>query len=120
MRVSAGFLVIGLSGKMRIQILPPRLTWRVIAIRAASIWRAVMQPRSSGLQAELAERDGVAALRLAAHPALLLLRYLTFLGCSMRLPRDLVLSALRRACPARSSRSATSPLKIQHFTPMTP
>ncbi len=26
MRVSAGFLVMGLSGKMRIQILPPRLT----------------------------------------------------------------------------------------------
>src|SRR5438094_2128254 len=45
-RVSSGFLVIGLSGKMRIQIFPPRLTWRVMAIRAASIWRAVTQPAS--------------------------------------------------------------------------
>src|SRR5213079_119422 len=46
MRVSAGFLVMGLSGSTRIQILPPRLTWRVMAIRAASICRAVTQPAS--------------------------------------------------------------------------
>src|SRR5215211_9121082 len=42
MRVSAGFSVTGLSGKMLIQTLPPRRTWRVMAIRAASIWRAVI------------------------------------------------------------------------------
>src|SRR5436305_15207025 len=47
MRVSAGFCVTGLSGKMLIQTLPPRLILRVIAIRAASIWRLVIQPRSS-------------------------------------------------------------------------
>src|SRR3954451_6260212 len=47
MRVSSGFLVTGLSGKMRIQILPPRLTWRGMAIRAASICRAVTHPASS-------------------------------------------------------------------------
>ena len=41
MRVSAGFLVNGLSGKTLIQTLPPRLILRVIAIRAASIWRLV-------------------------------------------------------------------------------
>src|SRR5204862_283627 len=46
MRVSAGFLVTGLSGKTRIQILPPRLTERVIARRAASIWRLVIQAGS--------------------------------------------------------------------------
>src|SRR6476659_10953170 len=46
MRVSAGFLVAGLSGKTRIQILPPRLTERVIARRAASICRAVIQAGS--------------------------------------------------------------------------
>src|SRR3990170_2668409 len=46
MRVSAGFFVIGLSGKTRIQIFPPRLTWRVMAIRPASIWRAVIPPGS--------------------------------------------------------------------------
>ncbi len=38
-RVSAGFLVTGLSGNRRIQILPPRLTNRVIATRL---------PRSAG------------------------------------------------------------------------
>ena len=40
-RVSSGFLVIGLSGNTRIHTLPPRLTWREMAIRAASICRAV-------------------------------------------------------------------------------
>ena len=47
MRVSAGFFVTGLSGKMLIHTLPPRLMARVMAIRAASIWRAVSQPGSS-------------------------------------------------------------------------
>ena len=47
MRVSAGFFVIGLSGKIRIQTLPPRLMWRVSATRAASICRFVTQPGSS-------------------------------------------------------------------------
>src|SRR2546429_9974702 len=46
-RVSAGFLVTGLSGKTRIQIFPPRLTKRAIAIRPASIWRPVIQAESS-------------------------------------------------------------------------
>ena len=46
MRVSAGFLVTGLSGKTRIQILPPRLTERVMARRAASICRLVIQAGS--------------------------------------------------------------------------
>src|SRR6185369_3497744 len=49
MRVSAGFLVTGLSGNIRIQILPPRLMWRVIAIRAASICRSVIQAGSKHL-----------------------------------------------------------------------
>ena len=43
MRVSCGFFVIGLSGNTRTQILPPRLMKRVIATRAASICRAVIQ-----------------------------------------------------------------------------
>src|SRR5438270_10978606 len=45
MRVSAGFSVTGLSGKSVIHTLPPRLTWRGIAIRAASIWRSRIHPR---------------------------------------------------------------------------
>src|SRR5579883_2012881 len=47
MRVSAGLAVIGLSGKTRIQTLPPRFIKRVSAIRAASIWRASSQTGSS-------------------------------------------------------------------------
>jgi hypothetical protein len=46
MRVSAGFLVIGLSGKILIQTLPPRLMCRVSATRAASIWRLETHPGS--------------------------------------------------------------------------
>src|SRR5690606_21199066 len=45
-RVSAGFWVTGLSGKIVIQTLPPRLMARVMAIRADSIWRAVIHPDS--------------------------------------------------------------------------
>ena len=48
-RVSAGFLVTGLSGNTRIHTLPPRLRLRVSATRAASIWRLVTQPGSSAL-----------------------------------------------------------------------
>src|SRR4029077_767197 len=46
MRVSAGFLVNGLSGKMRIQSLPPRLMKRVMATREASICRSVIHAAS--------------------------------------------------------------------------
>ncbi len=46
-RVSAGFWVMGLSGKIVIHTLPPRRMVRVMAIRAASIWRAVTQASSS-------------------------------------------------------------------------
>src|SRR4029434_4237714 len=49
MRVSAGFLVKGLSGKIRIQSFPPRLMNRVIATREASIWRSVIQAFSMAL-----------------------------------------------------------------------
>src|SRR6185312_3450221 len=46
MRTSAGFTDTGTSGKMRIQTRPTRLMWRVMARRAASIWRAVTRPGS--------------------------------------------------------------------------
>src|SRR5581483_244233 len=49
MRVSAGFLVNGLSGYTLIHTLPPRLILRVMAIRAASICRLESQPASSDL-----------------------------------------------------------------------
>jgi hypothetical protein len=46
MRTSAGFVLTGTSGKMRIHTLPARFRWRVSARRAASIWRAVSRPGS--------------------------------------------------------------------------
>src|SRR5262245_55192599 len=49
MRVSCGFLVMGLSGNTRIQTLPPRLMPRVSATRAASICRSVSQHGSSDI-----------------------------------------------------------------------
>src|SRR5215471_5467968 len=83
MRVSAGFLVIGLSGKIRIQILPPRLTARVIATRAASICRAVIQPGSriwspTSPKARLEPRVAFPFIRPRC-----CLRYLTFDGINM-------------------------------------
>ena len=46
MRTSAGFFDTGTSGKTRIQTRPARFMWRVMARRAASIWRAVMRSGS--------------------------------------------------------------------------
>src|SRR6188474_1011616 len=83
MRTSAGFLEIGLSGKMRIQMRPPRLMWRVIARRAASIWRAVRRPRAMALspyspKETLAPRVATPLLRPFCS-----LRYFLLAGCSM-------------------------------------
>ena len=50
MRTSAGFLVTGTSGKMRIHTRPARFMWRVMARRAASIWRAVSRSGSTALR----------------------------------------------------------------------
>src|SRR3989442_9040709 len=82
-RVSAGFFVTGLSGKMRIQILPPRLRLRVSATRAASIWRFVTQPGSSAFRpyspnASVAPRWALPFIRPRWA-----LRYFTRLGISM-------------------------------------
>jgi hypothetical protein len=50
MRVSWGFLVMGLSGNIRIQIRPLRLMKRVIAMRPASISRWLTHPHSMALR----------------------------------------------------------------------
>jgi hypothetical protein len=47
MRVSAGFFVTGLSGKIRIHTLPSRFIKRVNVTRADSICRCVIQPGSN-------------------------------------------------------------------------
>src|SRR5512140_821881 len=86
MRTSAGFLEIGLSGKMRIQTRPPRLMWRVMARRAASIWRAVRRPRPIAFRPNspketLAPRVATPLLRPFCS-----LRYFLLAGCSISHP----------------------------------
>src|SRR6516165_12289945 len=83
MRVSAGFWVTGLSGKTRIHTLPPRLTWRVMAIRAASIWRAVSQPGSSAWIPKSPKETAVPPFAAPVRRPRWVLRCLTFLGISM-------------------------------------
>src|ERR1700683_3169740 len=83
MRVSAGFWVTGLSGKTRIHTLPPRLTWRVMAIRAASIWRAVSQPGSVAWIPKSPKATEVPPLAAPVRRPRCVLRCLTFLGINM-------------------------------------
>src|SRR5512141_647917 len=83
MRTSAGFREIGLSGQMRIHTRPPRLMRRVMARRAASIWRAVRRPRPMALRPyspklTLAPRVATPVLRPFCS-----LRYFLRVGCSM-------------------------------------
>src|SRR5215207_3854285 len=91
-RVSAGFLVTGLSGKMRIHTLPPRLRLRVSATRAASIWRLVIHPGSSALRPNSPKARVEPRYALPRMLPRWALRYLTRLGISMagflRLRRD--------------------------------
>src|SRR5215467_11278984 len=80
MRVSAGFFVIGLSGKMRIQSLPPRLTKRVMATRPASICFPVTQAASVAFKAYSPNAMPVPRLAAPERRPRCCLRYLTFLG----------------------------------------
>src|SRR5450755_4374949 len=93
MRTSAGFLEMGLSGKMRIHTRPPRLMCRVMARRAASIWRAVRRPRPiafSPYSPKLTLAPTVATPLLRPFCSL---RYFRLAGCSIfhsrRLPSPL-------------------------------
>src|SRR5215472_13717293 len=96
-RVSAGFLVMGLSGKSRIQTLPPRLMERVMATRAASICRSVIHAHSIAFRPyspyEISEpRHALPAMRPRC-----CFRYFTFFGIIMAVsPQSLlVLAAFR-------------------------
>src|SRR5713226_9158193 len=77
MRVSAGFLVKGLSGKTRIQSLPPRLINRVMATRAASICRSVIQAGSSAFRPYSPKESSPPRRPRCC------LRYFTFFGINM-------------------------------------
>src|SRR5437588_131445 len=83
MRTSAGFLVTGLSGKIRIQIWPPRLTWRVIARRAASIWRLVIQQGSIAWRPNWPNEISAPRVAMPDIRPRCILRYLTRLGRSI-------------------------------------
>src|ERR1700749_4403522 len=83
MRVSAGFLVIGLSGNRRIQTLPPRLIERVIATRAASIWRSVIHAHSRHFKPKSPKEIEEPRHALPAMRPRCCFRYLTFFGIIM-------------------------------------
>src|SRR3989441_6696871 len=88
-RVSAGFFVTGLSGKILIQTLPPRLRLRVRATRAASIWRFVTQPGSSALRPYSPKARVEPRWALPRMRPRWAFRYLTRLGISMDGPLGL-------------------------------
>src|SRR4030095_4332898 len=99
--LSSGFFVTGLSGKMRIQTLPPRLTKRVIAIRPASIWRSVIQPASSTFKPKSPNSSVEPRQALPRMRPRCCLRYFTFFGINIRSnPYQLL-----HACRSRALRS---------------
>src|SRR5687768_5955301 len=83
MRVSCGFLVIGLSGNTRTQILPPRLMNRVIATRAASICRDVSQHGSSARSPKFPNDTSEPRHALPRMRPRCCFRYLTFFGINI-------------------------------------
>src|SRR6185369_3669741 len=83
MRTSAGFFDIGLSGKMRIQTRPPRLMWRVIARRAASICRAVRRPRPTAFRPYSPKLTLLPRVAIPLLRPFCCLRNLLLAGCSI-------------------------------------
>src|SRR5215467_16001479 len=90
MRVSAGFLVTGLSGKIRIHTLPPRFTKRVMAIRPASICRSVIQAASSVFNPKSPNSSDEPRHALPRMRPRCCLRYFTFFGINMVVTLGLV------------------------------
>src|SRR5687767_5551678 len=82
-RVSAGFLVTGLSGKIRMKILPPRFTLRASVTRAASIWRLVTHAGSSAFSPKSPKDRVDPRWALPFMRPRWAFRYLTRLGISM-------------------------------------
>src|SRR6266511_5833238 len=93
-RVSAGFLVIGLSGNSRIHTLPPRFISRVNATRAASIWRFEIHPGSSVISPYWPNATVLPRVAIPDVRPLNRLRNLTRLGAS-------IASRSRRVGPPR-------------------
>src|ERR1035438_8302085 len=97
MRVSAGFLVIGLAGNSRSQTLPPRLMDRVMAMRAASISRSVIHAHSSALRPKSPKAIEEPRHALPHIRPRCCFLYLTFFGIIMAFgSQSLLLVAFRR------------------------
>src|ERR1700682_3479206 len=73
----------GLSGKIRIQIRPPRLMCRVIARRAASIWRAVRRPRPTAFSPYSPKLTLAPTVATPLLRPFCSLRYCLLAGCSI-------------------------------------
>src|SRR5262252_5822324 len=114
MRTSAGFCDTGLSGKMRIQMRPPRLIWRVIARRAASIWRAVRRPRPTALRPYSPKLTLAPTVATPLLRPFCSLRYLRLAGCSILRSRTLARRTLRRLGHRRGRRLGLGVVR-QHF-----
>src|SRR5438477_4264899 len=117
MRVSAGFFVYGLSGKTLIQTLPPRLILRVIAIRAASIWRLLTQPFSSALIPKSPNCTDDWPLASPRRRPRWALRNFVFFGINMSglLPRSRCALGLRLGLFRRRRRvGAAARLRVRH------
>src|SRR5918995_7524468 len=93
-RTSVGFDDTGTSGKMRIHTRPARFMARVMARRAASIWRALTRSGSRALRPNWPKLRSVPPLAVPWMRPLNCLRNLVFLGCSIAASSHL--SRLRR------------------------
>src|SRR5690606_38777882 len=83
MRTSVGFLETGRSGKMRIHTRPARFISRVMARRAASIWRAVTRSGSWALRPNWPKARSTPPLAAPWIRPLCALRNLVRFGCSI-------------------------------------
>src|SRR5947208_1955077 len=68
---------------MRIQMRPPRLMWRVIARRAASICRAVSRPRPTAFRPKSPKLTLAPTVATPLFRPFCSLRYLRLAGCSI-------------------------------------
>src|SRR5436190_14871029 len=83
MRVSAGFLVNGLSGKIRRNSLPPRLVKREMATREASIWRSVIHAASMAFSPYSPKARSLPRQALPLRRPRICFLYFTFLGINI-------------------------------------
>src|SRR5690606_31871920 len=86
MRVSAGFIVIGLFGKIPFHTFSTRFKRRGMAIRAASIWRRDLQPASSALMPKSPKASCAPRWAVPLTRPFCILRNFVRLGINMALP----------------------------------